>query len=661
MYLTILILPLCGCIASGLFGRYLGFIGSGLVTTVCCGLSSFISLIGFYEVVFNSGKCILTITSWIQVDYLNANWGFLFDTLTINILFVVTFISFLVHIYSIEYIKEDPHLPRFISYLSLFTFFILILVSSDNFLQIFLGWEGIGLSSYLLINFWFTRIQANKAGIKAIVVNRVGDFGLALGIITIYSNFETIEYASVFAVAPALKNQSFYFAGFYFCTLDLIGILLFVGACGKSAQLGLHTWLPDAIEGPTPVSALIHAATLVTGGVFLLARCSPLLEYAPGALSVITVLGGATALFGGTVGLVQNDIKRVIAYSTCSQLGYIIFSCGCSQYHLGVFHLTNHAFFKALLFLSAGSLIHGLQNEQDIRKIGGLRKVLPFTYSIITVGSFSLIGLPFLTGFYSKDGILESAYAKYSIAGTFAYHCGSLAAFFTGFYSLRLLYFCFLSKTNGYRPIIVGVHESSILITLPLGLLAIPSIFFGYLAKDLFVGFGSPSWANSIFIHPSNIVDSEFVPVFSKIYPVLLGILGGVLAFYFYTEDRKFLYLLKRTKKGKILYNFLNRKWFFDKIYNVYLSQVVLDLAYHTTYKAIDKGIIENVGPVGLYKTLSEVSEFVSTFQKTGNIYRLSLYILVGLVVLIFALILSSTVVINWYFLLVGLILFGSE
>ncbi len=658
MYLTILILPLCGCIASGLFGRYLGVFGSGLISTVCCGLSSLISLFCFYEVVFNSSKCILTILTWIQVTSFNVNWGFLFDTLSIIILFVVTFISFLVHIYSIEYIREDPHLPRFISYLSLFTFFILILVSSDNFLQIFLGWEGIGLSSYLLINFWFTRIQANKAGIKAIVINRVGDFGLALSILAIYLNFETIEYASVFAIIPALKGQSFYIGNCYYSTLDLIGFLLFWGACGKSAQLGLHTWLPDAIEGPTPVSALIHAATLVTGGVFLLARCSPLLEYAPGALAFIILLGGATAFFAGTVGLVQNDIKRVIAYSTCSQLGYIVFACGCSQYHLGVYHLANHAFFKALLFLSAGSLIHGLENEQDIRKIGGLRKLLPFTYSIIVIGSFSLIGLPFLTGFYSKDSILEGAYAKYSIAGHFAYQCGSFAAFLTGFYSLRILYLCFLSKSNGYRPIIVGAHESSSLITSPLGLLAIPSIFCGYLIKDLFVGFGSPAWANSIFTHPFNIGDSEFLSVFTKFFPVLIGTLGGVLAFFLYTKFKTFLFFLKRTEKGKMFYNFLNRKWFFDKIYNIYLSQVLLNVSYHTTYKTIDKGVIENVGPIDLSILLKQISEFVSIFQKTGNIYRLALFIVIGLLILITIILFSLVNTIIWYFLVLSLIFF---
>jgi NADH-ubiquinone oxidoreductase chain 5 len=660
MYLTLLFLPLCGCLASGLFGIYLGSLGSGIVATSCCGLSNLLALLGFYEVVFNSSKCVLKLIPWIQVDFFNADWGFLFDTLSIILLFVVTFISFLVHIYSIEYIKQDPHIPRFIAYLSLFTFFILILVSADNFLQIFFGWEGIGLSSYLLINFWFTRIQANKAGIKAILINRIGDFGLALGIIVIYMNFETIEYSSVFALVPSLKTQSFFFGGSYYTTLNLIGVLLFVGACGKSAQLGLHTWLPDAIEGPTPVSALIHAATLVTGGVFLLARCSPLLEYAPEALSIIAVLGGVTALFAGTVGLVQNDLKRVIAYSTCSQLGYIIFACGCSQYNLGVYHLTNHAFFKALLFLAAGSLIHGLSDEQDLRKIGGLRRILPFTYSIITIGSFSLIGLPFLTGFYSKDGILEGAYAKYSSIGHFAYYCGSFAAFFTGFYSLRVLYLCFLTNPNGYRPVIVSAHESSLLIVLPLGLLAIPSIFCGYLIKDVFIGFGSPAWANSIFIHPFNISDSEFLPLIVKLYPLFLSTLGGIIAFYFYTNQKNYLFSLKISYYGNIVYQFLNRKWFFDKIYNTYISQTVLNLAYHTTYKALDKGIIENLGPRSLSAFIQSISDHLSNLQKSGNLYRLALFILLGLICLIFVFFISSNKIV-YYYLVLNLILVKTE
>ena len=659
MYLNILFFPFCGCICAGFFGRWLGFKGSGIVSTTCCGCASIIALFIFYEVGFKSSQCTLVLMPWVHVDLLNVNWGFLFDTLSAVILVVVTFISFLVHVYSLEYIKKDPHLSRFIAYLSLFTFFMLILVSADNFLQIFLGWEGIGLSSYLLINFWFTRIQANKAGIKAILINRVGDFALALGILTIFTSFETIEYSSVFAVAPALKGQNFYLGGYDFDTLNLIGVLLFVGACGKSAQLGLHTWLPDAIEGPTPVSALIHAATLVTGGVFLLGRCSPLLEYAPGALCIVAILGGMTAFFAGTIGLVQNDIKRVIAYSTCSQLGYIIFACGCSQYNLGIYHLANHAFFKALLFLGAGSLIHGLSDEQDIRKIGGLRRLLPFTYAIISIGSFSLIGLPFLTGFYSKDGILEGAYAQYTTVGHFAYYCGSFAAFFTGFYSLRLLCLCFLSKPNGYRPIIVNAHESAILIALPLGVLAIPSIFCGYLIKDVFIGVGSPFWANAIFIHPFNINDPEFLPTLVKIYPLFLSISGGILAYYLYTAKSKVLFLWKLSDIGRILYTFLNRKWFFDKVYNIYVSQLLLQISYHTTYKVVDRGILENLGPKGFSSLVSMLANSFLVFQRSGNVYRLALTIVASLLVLLPCFFFTQYIV--YYILLIALIFVQPE
>ena len=641
MYLNIIALPLLGSTLAGLGGKTLGSKGSGLVSVVCLGFTCLLSLIAFYEVGICGSKCVFVIMPWINADLFNVNWGFLFDTLSVTILVVITFISFLVHLYSLEYIGKDPHLPRFMSYLSLFTFFILILVTADNFLQMFVGWEGVGLCSYLLINFWFTRIQANKAAIKAILVNRIGDFGLALGIFTIFTSLDSIDYSLVFALAPALKGQTFYFLGIYFDTLNLIGFLLFVGAVGKSAQLGLHTWLPDAIEGPTPVSALIHAATIVTAGVFLLGRCSPLLEYAEGSLAIIAVLGGITAFFAATTGLVQNDLKRVIAYSTCSQLGYMIFACGLSHYSVGVFHLANHAFFKALLFLGAGSVIHGLADEQDIRKIGGLRRLLPFTYSIITIGSFSLIGLPFLTGFYSKDAILEVAYAKYSSIGHFAYLLGSLGAFFTAFYSLRLIYLCFLSSPNGYRPIIVNAHESSILISLPLAVLAIPSIFLGYIIKDVFIGIGSPFWNNAVFILPSNTLDAEFLPSLAKLAPVILSFAGGLTAFYFYHYLSKDLFFIKISYYGRKLYTFLNRKWFFDKVYNDFVSQTILNLSYHTTYKVVDRGIIESLGPAGMSILLKNIGKSLHSLQ-SGSFYHLALTMLAGLVLIVLSFVLGN-------------------
>jgi proton-translocating NADH-quinone oxidoreductase chain L len=634
MYLNILFLPLIGSFIGGFFGRILGSKGSSFLTTALLCASCFLSLLAFYEVALNGGKCVFVLIPWINADLFNLSWAFLFDTLTVTILVVITFISFLVHMYSYEYIKIDPHLPRFISYLSLFTFFILILVSANNFLQIFVGWEGVGLCSYLLINFWFTRIQANKAAIKAMLVNRVGDFGLALGIFTIYTSFDSIDYSVVFALAPALKGQCFYFCGFYIDTLNFICILLFVGAVGKSAQLGLHSWLPDAIEGPTPVSALIHAATIVTAGVFLLGRCSPLFEYAEQSLMVVTFFGAITTFFAATTGLLQNDLKRVIAYSTCSQLGYIIFACGLSHYSLGIFHLANHAFFKALLFLGAGSVIHGLSDEQDLRKIGGLRRLLPFTYAIITIGSFSLIGLPFLTGFYSKDAILEVAYAKYSNFGHFAYVLGSISAFLTAFYSYRLIYLCFLSSPNGYRPLITNAHESSFLISFPLGVLAIPSIFLGYIIKDVFIGFGTPFWANALFTHISQIVDAEFLEPIFKLLPVFLSVFGAWCSYYLYTYNSKDLFEKKVSKFGLKLYIFLNRKWFFDKIYNDFISQTLLDLSYITTYKHVDRGILESTGPKGLNALLRQVSNSFAKLN-SGSFYHLSLSMLIGLILII--------------------------
>lgn len=409
-----------------------------------------------------------------------------------------------------------------------------------------------------------------------------------------------------------------------------------MGAIGKSAQLGLHTWLPDAIEGPTPVSALIHAATIVTAGVFLLARCSPLLEYAEGSLCIITIVGGLTAFFAATTSLVQNDLKRVIAYSTCSQLGYIIFACGLSHYGVGVFHLANHAFFKALLFLGAGSVIHGLSDEQDLRKMGGLRRLLPFTYATISIGSFSLIGLPFLTGFYSKDAILEVAYSKYTVYGHFAYLLGSLGAFCTAFYSLRLIYLCFLSSPNGYRPFIVNTHESSILISIPLAVLALPSIFGGYLIKDVFIGLGSPFWANAIFLYPNNSLDAEFLASSLKLTPLVLSFLGGFLSFIIYSTIPRSLYDFKVSIYIRKLYVFLNRKWFFDKVYNDFISQFVINLSYTTTYKVVDRGFIENLGPKGINLVLKKSSNSLKVLQ-SGSFYILALGLLGGLILLCLA------------------------
>jgi len=646
MYLNIVFLPLLGSFLGGGFGRFLGPFGAGIITTVCTGCSFLISCFAFYEVGFSGSPCYITLLTWFNSEYLCANWGFQFDSLTVIMLIVVTFISTLVHLYSNEYMSHDPHLPRFMSYLSLFTFFMLILVTADNFIQLFVGWEGVGLCSFLLINFWFTRIQANKAAIKAMIVNRVGDFGLALGIFAIYITFNSVEYSTVFALAPYFAHESLMFLGFEFHLLTLVGILLFIGAVGKSAQLGLHTWLPDAMEGPTPVSALIHAATMVTAGVFLLGRCSPLFEYAPNALFVVTILGAMTAFLAATTGLLQNDLKRVIAYSTCSQLGYMIFACGVSNYSVGVFHLANHAFFKALLFLGAGSVIHAVADEQDMRRMGGLKRLVPFTFALMSIGSFALMGFPFLTGFYSKDVILEVAFGKYTATGHFAYWLGAGAAFFTAFYSMRLAFLTFLSEPNGYKPVLIGAHDAPIKMALPLLILSVPSIFIGYLSRDLFIGLGSPFWNGALFVLPTNLnaIDAEFIPHFFKLLPVGLSLTGATLALILYTFSSKGLYVLKTSVMGRKLYNFLNRKWFFDKVYNEFINQTALSFGYFISYKTIDRGIIEMLGPWGLSKTVLSQTSILSRLQ-TGLVYDYSLWMFFGVLLMILF-------VVSWEFLI---------
>jgi len=461
MLILIILFPLLGFLSGAVFGKHIGRAGVCLITTLFTFLAFLLSVYFFCYTLRFQAVYILTLAQWLNVDNLSVDWCFCFDSLTVVMLCIVTSISTFVHLYSTDYMSGDPHLSRFMSYLSLFTFFMLILVTANNFLQMFVGWEGVGVSSYLLINFWYTRIQANKAAIKAMLINRVGDFALLLAIFTIYFNFNSLNYDTVFTLAPLALGNEIIVGSFHVPALDAICIFLFLGAMGKSAQLGFHTWLPDAMEGPTPVSALIHAATMVTAGVFLLIRCSYLIEFSPIALNIITIVGACTAFFAATTGLFQNDIKRVIAYSTCSQLGYMIFACGLSSYEVGIFHLSNHAFFKALLFLGAGSVIHALADEQDLRKMGGLKQVLPFSYAIMLIGSLALIGFPFLAGFYSKDVILELSFAKYTVGGHFSFILGTLAAFCTAFYSTRVLFLVFLSAPNGNKNIIFNAHEGS--------------------------------------------------------------------------------------------------------------------------------------------------------------------------------------------------------
>ena len=623
MYLTLIYLPLISSISSGLLGRFIGTKGTNIVTISCIFLTFIMSLTCFYEVVLMGSPTYIKLTIWINSQIFNVDWGFLFDSLTLIMCCIVTFISFLVHVYSMEYMLHDPHNTRFMSYLSLFTFFMLILITADNYVQLFVGWEGVGLCSFLLINFWFARIQANKAAIKAMVINRIGDFGLALGIFLIYLTFNSVDYATVFALTPFFLETKFEIFSLEIYVLNLIGILLFVGSVGKSAQLGLHTWLPDAMEGPTPVSALIHAATMVTAGVFLIARSSLIYEYIPTTLNIITFIGASTAFFAASVGLVQNDIKRIIAYSTCSQLGYMVFTCGLSNYNVGVFHLINHAFFKALLFLGAGSIIHAVSDEQDLRKMGGLKNMIPLTYSVIIIGSLALSGFPFLTGFYSKDVILETAYSKFSILSHYSFYLGTFGAFLTAFYSTRLIYFVFLSPPNGYRIVYSNVKDSGISISFALVTLTIPSLFFGYYAKDMFIGLGTDFWGNSLFVKPSNftIIDSEFIQIEYKLLPLILSLCGITFAFFQYTRNTYLLYKTKTIKVGNFLYNFLNKKWFFDKIYNEFVVQSFFDKGFSISYKIIDKGIIEIFGPKGFSNLVIKNSVEFSKFQ-TSNIYH---------------------------------------
>jgi proton-translocating NADH-quinone oxidoreductase chain L len=636
MYLLIISLPLLGSVFAGFCGRFVGFRGAALITTTSVSSTFLLSCVAFYEVALGGSPCSIALAPWFVSEFFDAAWGFYFDSLTVVMLIVITSVSSLVHLYSISYMGSDPHLPRFMSYLSIFTFFMIMLVTADNFIQMFFGWEGVGLASYLLINFWFTRLQASKASIKAMLVNRVGDFGLALGIMALFTLCKTVDFATAFACAPQLAHTSFVFWNTEFHALTCVCLLLFVGAVGKSAQLGLHTWLPDAMEGPTPVSALIHAATMVTAGVFLIARCSPLFEYAPTALVVVAFVGALTSFFAATTGVVQNDLKRVIAYSTASQLGYMVFACGLSHYSVGVFHLMNHAFFKALLFLSAGSVIHALADEQDMRKMGGLVKSLPFTYAMMCIGSLSLAGFPFLTGFYSKDVILEIAYAKYTLSGNWCFFLGCTVVLCTSYYSFRLLFLTFLAPTAMSKTTPSGVHDAPLLMATPLMLLALGSIFVGYVAKDMMIGFGTDFWSHAVWTlpHHSVLVESEWIPQTAKFLPLVCTLLGAGVA---YASTMAFpwaSYRVTLSSVGYGVYTFLNKRWYVDKVYNDFISAPAMSFGYEMSFKTLDKGAFEILGPSGIAHTMTNITGYVSRLQ-TGMIYHYAVVMLFGLTALL--------------------------
>jgi NADH-ubiquinone oxidoreductase chain 5 len=638
MYYLILILPLISATVAGFGGRYIGEKGAGRFTTTLILITSFLSWITFYEVGIQGSPTYLTLFKWIESGGFLVEYGLQFDSVTVTMLILVTTVSGLVHLYSTEYMNGDPHLPRFMSYLSLFTFNMIILVTADNFLQLFIGWEGVGLCSYLLISFWYTRIEANKSAIQAMVMNRVGDVSLALAMFIIFITYKSLDYATVFAlVGDSSIDTSFSLFNMEVNVLTCIGLLLLGGAVGKSAQLGLHTWLPEAMEGPTPVSALIHAATMVTAGVFLLIRCSPLLEYTPTALTVITIIGTLTAFFAASVGLVQNDIKKVIAYSTCSQLGYMVLACGLSNYAVSLFHLLNHGFFKALLFLSAGSVIHAMHDEQDMRKLGGLIHSTPFTYSMMLIGSLSLMGFPFLTGFYSKDAILEWAFATYTIDGTFAHWLGSLAALFTAFYSLRLLYLTFIANPHSSQSTYQMSHESPLPMTIPLFILSIGSIFVGYFFRDMFIGFGSDFLGNAVFIKDSHYImaEAEFIdPTIIKWIPVILSIFGACLAVFLLHSTPHVLTSFKASFFGNRLYTFLSNKWHFGYLYNYYIAKPCLEFGHNVSYKVLDRGLIESMGPTGISRVIVNLSQGYSSHVATGLLYNSAFSIVVATTVL---------------------------
>jgi proton-translocating NADH-quinone oxidoreductase chain L len=622
MILNIFFLPFIGFVLALLFSQNLGSKGVSMVTTSLIGFCCSLSYHNLFESLsLESLDYTIIVSPWVLSGLIEFHWCLFCDSLTSIMLVVVTTISFLVHLYSTEYLKEDPHLSRFMGYLSLFTFFMIVLVTSDNLIQLFTGWEGVGLSSFFLINFWFTRLQANKAAIKAMIINRIGDFFLFLGILLLYSETCSVEFSSVFSFSEELFSEEvlFYKLGNFF---------VFFGAMGKSAQLGLHTWLPDAMEGPTPASALIHAATMVTAGVFLIARCSFVFENFSDVRDFVAITGALTAFFAASTGLFQNDLKRVIAYSTCSQLGYMVFSCGLSGYSAGLFHLTNHAFFKALLFLCAGSVIHAMGDEQDLRRFGGLRNFLPITYVSFVIGSLALIGFPFLSGFYSKDCILEIAYTKNSSQGVFTFFFGTLSAFFTAFYSYRLLLLTFFTKPLGYKQLYLNTHESPALMVAVLVVLCFLSVLVGYTSKDLFIGPGSDFWGNSLCYNDSNrnvLGDREFlVPLYVKLLPTFCTFLGSVFALLVFSQNPQFCKNVFKdsSRFGGGFYLFLNKKWFLDKVFNQYVfGQRGLNFGLNIALKIFDKGFIEYFGP---RKISGGIQDFLLSNKKiqSGRLYN---------------------------------------
>ena len=629
MATSIIFLPLLGFLFCFLLGKQFNYRVYQISTTSILFLCTLFSWIIFIQFINNKETEIIFILNWITSGNFIVDWSIRLDTLTAVMFIVVTTVSACVHLYSIGYMEEDPSKIRFMGYLSLFTFFMLVLVSSNNLLQMFFGWEGVGLASYLLIGFWHHKDSANKAAIKAFVVNRVGDFGYAIGIAGIFYIFGTISFDSIFSQVDQFSEHQIQFLSFSFPTLDFLCFLLFIGAMGKSAQLGLHTWLPDAMEGPTPVSALIHAATMVTAGVFLVARMSPLYEFATFTNLFITFIGAATAIFAASIALTQNDIKRVIAYSTCSQLGYMFFAAGVGAYNASIFHLTTHAFFKALLFLSAGSVIHAMHHEQDMRKMGGLYKKIPFTATMMWIGSLAIIGFPYLSGYYSKESILENAFYASNGIAYFAYLVGILTALLTAFYSWRLLFLTFHGENRSNNKTYDHAHESPLVMTVPLFILAIGSIFSGIFFADYFIGYYKKEfWDNAILLTESS---HKYLPLTQSLISksaVAIGILVCVLI---YSNN------LNRAKNLSYnldpLYSLSKNKWYVDELYHKVFVLTFFKLA-NFFWKKGDEKTIDGLGPNGVSWIISKSSSYVSLFQ-SGYLFHYAFAMLGGLVIIL--------------------------
>ncbi len=633
MYQAIVFLPLIGCLIAGLFGRIIGARPAELITTLLLFASAALSWYAFARVGFGHVDERIVLFTWMQSGDLKVDWALRIDTLTAVMLVVVTTVSSLVHMYSIGYMHEDPHRQRFFAYLSLFTFAMLALVTADNLAQMFFGWEGVGLASYLLIGFWYQKPEANAAAIKAFIVNRVGDFGFALGIMALFMMTGAIDFDTIFAQAPALTGKTINFFGWHADALTLICLLLFMGAMGKSAQFLLHTWLPDAMEGPTPVSALIHAATMVTAGVFMVARLSPLFELAPVALMVVTLIGATTALFAATVGLVQNDIKRIVAYSTCSQLGYMFVAMGVGAYSVGMYHLFTHAFFKALLFLGSGSVIHAMHHEQDIRHMGGLKNKIPVTYWLMVIGTLALTGFPFTAGYFSKDAIIEAAYAGKNPFAIYGFVCTVLAAALTSFYSWRLIFKTFHGEPHD-RHHYDAAHESPMVMLVPLFALAAGSILAGWPFYKYFAGHDVQEFfRQSIAFLPGNTIleDMHHVPKLVVWTPTIMMVIGFAIAYLFYIRDPRIP--VEMARNHQLLYRFLLNKWYFDELYDFIFVRPAKWLGY-TLWKRGDGWLIDGFGPDGVSARVLDVTRNVVRLQ-TGYLYHYAFAMLIGAAALI--------------------------